>query len=80
MKITKARIENYKSLKKVEFNLDNINFFIGKNNVGKSNIIDALIFLSDVVKGTDIHDLLRNRGGFEQIVFAKKPQQPVQDH
>jgi AAA15 family ATPase/GTPase len=45
MRIKRIYIENYKSLKEVKVELnEGVNVFIGKNNTGKSNIIDALTF------------------------------------
>ena len=46
MKITKVYIENYKSIKKLEFTPSAlVNVFIGENSVGKSNIFDAINWL-----------------------------------
>jgi len=73
MKIKKLHIENYKSLKKVDFRLNNdINVFIGKNNSGKSNLIDALMFLSHIVEhGTDTRNVFPEYGGYKEVVFGK---------
>ena len=46
MKITKVKIENYKSIKTLEFKPSpKINVIIGENSVGKSNIIEAIYWL-----------------------------------
>ncbi len=46
MKITKVHIENYKSIKSLEFTpSEYLNVFIGENSVGKSNIFDAINWL-----------------------------------
>ena len=43
MRIDSFSIENFKSIKKIEINnLKEINIFIGKNNAGKSNIMEIL--------------------------------------
>lgn len=43
MKIIKITIENYKSIKQLEFSPNNgLNAFIGENSVGKSNVFDAI--------------------------------------
>lgn len=43
MKITKITIENYKSIKRIEFSPNKwLNAFIGENSVGKSNIFNAI--------------------------------------
>lgn len=70
MWIKKLHIENYKSIQRVDVELsEDINIFIGKNNSGKSNIIDAFTFLSDFV--TRRKDGVGSRGGFGEIVFGK---------
>ena len=71
MKIKKLHIENFKSLGKVDVELsEDVNIFIGKNNSGKSNIIDALMFLSGIVGG-NVSDAINERGGFKEIVLGK---------
>ena len=43
MKITRIRIQNYKSIKDIDIQLsDKVNVFIGENSVGKSNIFAAM--------------------------------------
>ena len=46
MKITKITIDNYKSIKHLEFEpSQGLNAFIGANSTGKSNIFDAINWL-----------------------------------
>lgn len=46
MKINRVHIENYKSIKNLEFKPSpKMNVFIGENSVGKSNIIEAIYWL-----------------------------------
>jgi len=45
MKITRIKIENYRSIKSFEFSPQNLCAIIGENNVGKSNIFHALNFI-----------------------------------
>ncbi len=71
MKIKKLHIENYKSLKTVDFELnEGINIFIGKNNSGKSNLIDALLFLSALME-SNVDRAISNYGGYKELVFSK---------
>ena len=71
MKIKKLHIENYKSLKAVDFELnEGINVFIGKNNSGKSNLIDALLFLSALME-SNVNNAISNYGGYRELVFSK---------
>jgi len=73
MKIKRLHIENYKSLRDVDLELnEDINVFIGKNNSGKSNLIDALMFLSHIVEDqTDIRNVFSGYGGYKEVVFRK---------
>lgn len=43
--IKKLEIENFKSIKKLKIDCSRINLFIGKPNVGKTNILEALSLL-----------------------------------
>lgn len=43
--ITKIRIENFRSIKKLEFEPNNLCALIGRNNAGKSNILSAIDLL-----------------------------------
>ena len=71
MKIKKLHIENYKSLKIVDFELnEDVNIFIGKNNSGKSNLIDALLFLSALTE-SNVNNAISNYGGYKELVFGK---------
>jgi len=45
MKITRIKIENYRSIKSLEFKPKRLCALIGENNVGKSNILSALNFV-----------------------------------
>ena len=42
MKLTKCKIENFRSYKNAEFSFDDLSVVIGKNDVGKSTLFDAL--------------------------------------
>lgn len=43
--IRKVRIENYKSIKNIELELQEYNVLVGYNNAGKSNILNAILWL-----------------------------------
>lgn len=46
MKLVKCKIENFRSYKNIEFKFSDLSVIIGKNDVGKSTLFDALdIFL-----------------------------------
>ena len=42
LKLDRIQIRNYKSIQKLDIHLSNFNPFVGKNNVGKSNILSAI--------------------------------------
>lgn len=42
MKISKIEVENFRSIKKYEFDLKGSNFFVGQNNHGKTNLFEAI--------------------------------------
>ncbi|MBI2968863.1 MAG: AAA family ATPase [Bacteroidetes bacterium] len=46
MHITKVHIQNFKSIKNLEFDARRVNVFIGEPNTGKTNIIEALSVFS----------------------------------
>jgi len=48
--IKKLVIENFKSLEKLELELDKFNVLIGPNSSGKSNILQAISFLSEMLE------------------------------
>jgi predicted ATPase len=48
--LTSIKIEGYKSLKDASVKLEPLTVFLGKNNVGKSNLFDALRLLSNLAQ------------------------------
>jgi hypothetical protein len=72
MKIGKLFVENYRSLKNVELEFNgNSNIFIGKNNSGKSTVIDVIMFISEMALHGNVQNVLNSRGGYKQVVFGK---------
>ncbi|MEM2969352.1 MAG: AAA family ATPase [Candidatus Bathyarchaeia archaeon] len=78
MKIRKLHIEKYKSLSNIDLQLNkDLNLFVGKNNSGKSNIIDALVFLSRLAQGRDVVSIFSEYGGYKEIIFGKKLKEKI---
>lgn len=78
MRIDRINIENFKSIKKITLSdIKNFNILIGRNNSGKSNIFDALLFLKDGAIRGDIRELYESRNGFENISFGRNPNQQI---
>ena len=67
--ITALTLHNWKSFEKATLLIDQITFLIGTNASGKSNIVDALIFLSRLSAGEKLADVCKSiRGGIDQII------------
>lgn len=57
--ITTFDIKGFKSVKDVHLDCKRVNLFIGEPNTGKSNILEALGFLSFCGRGGNLHDYVR---------------------
>ncbi len=89
MKITSVSIKNFRSYKDtIKVKLDDLNVFVGKNDIGKSTLLEALdIFFNDgsgVIKldKDDINKEALNEGDNEIIIgatFSELPQSLVID-
>lgn len=55
MKIKKLEVSNWRSIKHLNLELQDLSIFIGQNNNGKSNILNALLFFFGEIKHTE-HD------------------------
>lgn len=60
--IRRLQIGNFKSIRRAELELGNINLFIGENGAGKSNILEAIGVISAAVYGTVDDESLLRRG------------------
>lgn len=54
IKIKKVKIENFRSIKRIEFDFRDLTILIGENNTGKTNILNALnLFFNPSVREID---------------------------
>jgi len=68
--LTTLHIKNYKSLRDAKLRLHpKVTVLVGRNNSGKSNVIDALSFLHTAAAG-NYSGGLSLRGGFRSVVFG----------
>jgi predicted ATPase len=65
-RITRVRLENYKSIKFCDVRLEPLTVLVGKNGSGKSNFLDALAFTRDVLL-ENLENAIRRRGNFLDI-------------
>lgn len=66
--LKELRVKNYKSLEDVAIPLRPLTVFVGPNNAGKSNILDCLLFLRELLElGAPS---VTSRGGFRYIVWG----------
>jgi len=70
MRLIGLSINNYKSLKNVDFSPKNLSILVGPNAAGKSNFIDALDFLASIYR-YGIENAISMKGGYENIAFRK---------
>jgi predicted ATPase len=68
MRLRPIRFEarNYKSLADVVLPLRGLTILVGRNGSGKSNVVDALRFISDALR-VNLDHALRERGGVEEV-------------
>jgi predicted ATPase len=73
--IKRLTLRQFKSVEQCDFELSNLTLLVGRNGAGKSNIVDALAFVSDALRNT-LGYALRTRGGIEQV-RRKSPSKPT---
>ncbi|MCJ7422652.1 AAA family ATPase [Candidatus Bathyarchaeota archaeon] len=77
MKIKKLKVQNFKSLCQFDMRLKDFNVLIGRNNSGKSNILDCLSFISEVTENP-IDRVQAARGGYDHVVYGGNIKEAVQ--
>lgn len=69
MKLLSIDATNYRSLRHTSVTVEDLTLFIGANASGKSSILDALRFLSEVVRARDFGPPIYSRGGFLNLAW-----------
>lgn len=69
MYISRIRLKNWRNFRNLDFELDEQMYVIGPNASGKSNLLDALIFLRDIASsaGGGLQSAVASRGGLQRI-------------
>lgn len=71
MKITRIKIENFRSIKYTEFNTSDFNIAVGQNNCGKTNFFEAIqFFFNGVGRGQNVTELKHKRK-FENEILVE---------
>ncbi|MBL7814334.1 MAG: ATP-binding protein [Saprospiraceae bacterium] len=62
MKITKIKVQNFRSISNAEIHCNDFNVFVGQNNAGKTNLFEAIEwFYNGLGKNTQLRDICYNR-------------------
>ena len=77
MKIEKIEVENFKCFDHIKLELNNFNVIIGKNASGKSNIINIIKFIKDMLMN-GIDEAIDLQGGINYLYNSRiKKKKPV---
>ena len=69
MKITRIKIENFRSIKNTEFNTTDFNIAVGQNNCGKTNFFESIQFLfNGLSRGQNVSELKHKRQAENEIL------------
>src|SRR5205807_2340799 len=74
--LRRVRIRGYKSIAFCDVTLQPLTILVGRNASGKSNFLDALAFLRDLVK-SGVHEAVKWHGGAVAIPCRTAPERVV---
>ena len=67
-RISSLKLRNWRNFQRVDVLLEQRTFLIGPNAAGKSNLLDAIRFLRDIVSdGGGFQEAVRSRGGLREL-------------
>jgi predicted ATPase len=75
--LRRVRIRGYKSIAFCDVRLAPLTVLVGRNPSGKSNFLDALAFLRDVME-VGLPEALRRRGGWSAVACRTSPAGPIE--
>lgn len=77
LRLTELALENWRNFTRVEVELQRRAFLVGPNAAGKSNLLDALRFLRDIVSiGGGLQEAVRKREGVSALRCLAARQNP----
>jgi putative ATP-dependent endonuclease of the OLD family len=69
MKISKIKIQNFRSIREAEIDCSDFNTFVGQNNSGKTNLFEAIeFFYNGLGKGVSVSDISFGRDTENEVV------------
>ena len=69
--ITRLAVKNYRSLEDIDLRLGSLAVLIGANGSGKSNVLDVLRLVRDLIlDGVEVGTAFGRRGGFKEVVWG----------
>lgn len=78
MRVSKLHARQYRSLRDVTVELNELNLFIGANAAGKSTVLDALRFLHEGARELDFAGAVRARGGIIHLAWKGEAAQETE--
>jgi predicted ATPase len=76
--LKRLALGQFKSIRRIELdNLNNVVLLMGRNNAGKSNILDAFKFLSEATVSFD-HALASRGRDIVQLIHRKRPEETME--
>src|SRR5262245_26927474 len=64
--LRRVRIQGYKSIALCDVRIQPLTLLVGRNGAGKSNFLDALAFLRDLMENS-LTEALKRRGGWPAV-------------
>lgn len=78
--IKNLHIQNYRSIRDMSLELEQLNIVFGPNGTGKSNIYKAIYLMHSAAQGQFSQALANEGGNFESVLGGKNPQRPAATH
>lgn len=66
--LTRVKVENFLSLKKLDLRLDSLNVLVGPNGAGKTNLLKVFQFLGEVAR-VELAPAIAAIGGYDQLLY-----------
>lgn len=79
MKLQKLELQNYRNIKSAVFEFNGSSFIMGENQIGKTNILEAISFVldsgkanADIIPYSDLKARVLVKATFDEITIAKE--------